>query len=81
MWMTFGLACYAVEMMQASIRDIVMKNLVLLKASARQSDLTDYRWNTSTKNVFALKSLRPMPEPRYVMSVGSCANGGGYYRV
>ena len=70
-WMTFGLACCAVEMMQTSMpRYDVERFGFAPRASPRQSDVM----------APALRKVYDqMPEPRYVISMGSCANGGGYY--
>ena len=75
MWMTFGLACCAVEMMQAS-----MPRYDLERASPRQSDVMIVAGTLTNKMAPALRKVYDqMPEPRYVISMGSCANGGGYY--
>jgi NADH-quinone oxidoreductase subunit B len=71
MWMTFGLACCAVEMMQASMpRYDVERFGFAPRASPRQSDVMIVAGTLTNDQ---------MPEPRYVISMGSCANGGGYY--
>ena len=61
-WMTFGLACCAVEMMHTSMP---------------RYDLE--RFGTAPRAPALRKVYDQMPEPRYVISMGSCANGGGYY--
>jgi NADH-quinone oxidoreductase subunit B len=67
MWMTFGLACCA-------------RFGFAPRASPRQSDVMIVAGTLTNKMAPALRKVYDqMPEPRYVISMGSCANGGGYY--
>ncbi|CAG8225549.1 unnamed protein product [Penicillium olsonii] len=79
--MTFGLACCAVEMMQmAGPRYDVDRLGLLFRASPRQSDLMIVAGTVTNKMAPALRQVYDqMPDPRYVISMGSCANGGGYH--
>ena len=82
MWpMTFGLACCAVEMMHMSMpRYDVERFGFAPRASPRQSDVMIVAGTLTNKMAPALRKVYDqMPEPRYVISMGSCANGGGYY--
>jgi NADH-quinone oxidoreductase subunit B len=81
MWMTFGLACCAVEMMQVSMpRYDVERFGFAPRGSPRQSDVMIVAGTLTNKMAPALRKVYDqMPEPRYVISMGSCANGGGYY--
>jgi NADH-quinone oxidoreductase subunit B len=81
MWMTFGLACCAIEMMQASMPRYDMERFGMApRASPRQSDLMIVAGTLTNKMAPALRRVYDqMPDPRYVISMGSCANGGGYY--
>ena len=79
--MSFGLACCAVEMMQcAAARYDVDRFGILFRPSPRQSDVMIVAGTLCNKMAPALRKVYDqMPEPRYVISMGSCANGGGYY--
>ncbi|MDB5447622.1 MAG: nuoB [Phenylobacterium sp.] len=81
MWMTFGLACCAIEMMQASMPRYDLERYGFApRASPRQSDVMIVAGTLVNKMAPALRKVYDqMPEPRYVISMGSCANGGGYY--
>jgi NADH-quinone oxidoreductase subunit B len=81
MWMTFGLACCAVEMMQASMPRYDLERFGFApRGSPRQSDVMIVAGTLCNKMAPALRKVYDqMPEPRYVISMGSCANGGGYY--
>ena len=81
MWMQFGLACCAIEMMQMSMpRYDVERFGFAPRASPRQSDVMIVAGTLVNKMAPALRKVYDqMPEPRYVISMGSCANGGGYY--
>src|SRR3979490_3099319 len=81
MWMTFGLACCAVEMMQASMPRYDLERYGFAPpGSPRQSDVMIVAGPLVNKMAPALRKVYDqMPEPRYVISMGSCANGGGYY--
>jgi NADH-quinone oxidoreductase subunit B len=81
MWMQTGLACCAVEMMQMSMpRYDVERFGTAPRASPRQSDVLIVAGTLTNKMAPALRKVYDqMLEPRYVISMGSCANGGGYY--
>jgi NADH-quinone oxidoreductase subunit B len=80
-WMTFGLACCAVEMIHANMPRYDLERFgVAPRASPRQSDVMIVAGTLCNKMAPALRRVYDqMSEPRYVISMGSCANGGGYY--
>jgi len=82
MWyLSFGLACCAIEMMQAAMPRYDMERFGMIpRASPRQADLMIVAGTLTNKMAPALRKIYDqMAEPRYVISMGSCANGGGYY--
>ena len=82
MWpVTFGLACCAVEMMHASCARTDLDRMgVIYRPSPRQSDVMIVAGTLCNKMAPALRKLYDqMSNPKYVISMGTCANGGGYY--
>lgn len=79
--MTFGLACCAVEMMQCYVARYDLDRFgVVPRPSPRQSDVIIVAGTLTNKMAPAFRKVYDqMAEPRYVISMGSCANGGGYY--
>ena len=77
----FGLACCAIEMMAAAgPRHDLDRFGAIPRATPRQSDVMIVAGTLTNKMAPALRKVYDqMPEPRYVISMGSCANGGGYY--
>ena len=80
-WMTFGLACCAVEMIHVNMPRYDLERFgVAPRASPRQSDVMIVAGTLCNKMAPALRKVYDqMAEPRWVISMGSCANGGGYY--
>lgn len=79
--MTFGLACCAVEMIHAYMSRYDLDRFGMIpRPSPRQSDVMIVAGTLTNKMAPALRKVYDqMPEPRWVVSMGSCANGGGYY--
>ena len=72
MWMTFGLACCAVEMMQMSMPRYDAERFGFApRATPRQSDVMIVAGTLTNKMAPALRKVYDqMPEPRYVISMG-----------
>ncbi len=79
--MGFGIACCAIEMMSAYASGYDLDRFgVLPRSSPRQSDLMIVAGTVTFKMADRIKRLfEQMPEPRYVISMGSCSNCGGPY--
>ena len=79
--MTFGLACCAVEMMHMAVSRYDQDRFgIVFRASPRQSDVMIVAGTLTNKMAAPLRKVYDqMPEPKWVISMGSCANGGGYY--
>ena len=83
LWMfQFGLACCSVEMIAAAgpRYDMMRFGIITMPASPRQADLMVVAGTVTDKMAPAVKRLHEqMPDPKYVISMGSCANCGGPY--
>lgn len=83
LWMfQFGLACCAIEMIAAASPryDMMRFGVIPFPASPRQADLMVVAGTLTDKMAPAVKRVyEQMPDPKYVISMGSCANSGGPY--
>ncbi len=78
---SFGIACCAIEMMGAYSSNFDLDRLgVFPRPTPRQSDVIIIAGTVTFKMADRIKRLyEQMPDPKYVISMGSCSNCGGPY--
>jgi NADH-quinone oxidoreductase B subunit len=79
---TFGLACCAIEMMATFASRFDVERLGMVPwASPRHSDLMIVSGTVTIKMApMLLRIYEQMPDPKWALSMGSCANSGGPFR-
>ena len=79
--LTFGLACCAIEMMGTGASHYDLDRFgIIFRASPRQSDVMIVAGTVTKKMAPILRRLYDqMPEPKWVVAMGSCATAGGPY--
>ncbi len=82
-YMLFGLACCAIEMMQTGgPRSDLDRFGAVPRATPRVSDLIIVSGTLTLKMALRTKLLyEQMPDPKYAISMGSCANCGGLFQL
>jgi NADH-quinone oxidoreductase subunit B len=82
-YLLFGLACCGIELMQTGgPRSDLDRFGAVFRATPRQSDLMIVAGTLTYKMALRTKLLyEQMPEPKYVISMGSCANCGGLFQL
>ena len=80
---TFGIACCAIEMISAGCARYDLDRFgVVFRSSPRQSDVMIIAGTITKKMAPIIRRLYDqMPEPRYVISMGTCAISGGVYNT
>ena len=81
--MTYGLACCAIEMMAAGASRYDLDRFgTIFRASPRQSDVMIVAGTVTKKHAeFVRRLYDQMPEPKWVISMGSCANTCGVFNT
>jgi NADH-quinone oxidoreductase subunit B len=79
--MFFGLACCAIEMMATSASHYDFDRFgVIPRPSPRQCDIIIISGTVTLKMATRIKRLyEQIPDPKYIISMGSCSNCGGPY--
>lgn len=80
---TFGLACCAIEMMAAGASKYDLDRLgIIFRATPRQADLMIVAGTVTRKMAPVVRKVYDqMPEPKWVIAMGSCATSGGIFNT
>lgn len=81
--LTYGLACCAIEMMAAGAGRFDLDRFgTIFRASPKHSDVMIIAGTLTKKHAeFTRRLYDSMPEPKWVISMGSCANTGGMFNT
>lgn len=80
---TYGLACCAIEMMATGAGRYDFDRFgTIFRASPRQADGIIVSGTLTKKHAYLMRRIyEQIPEPKWVISMGSCANTGGMFNT